>query len=74
MGAAVERAHLPGVIERGALVAGLVRAALVFDVNHALRLVLGAEDAALLPGEVEVGHALAAVLVALAVLWGDESE
>lgn len=56
------------VVEGGALVAAGLDTALVLDVDHALRLVLRAEDAALLAREVEVGHARAPGPLALAVL------
>ena len=65
--AAVPGEHT-GVVEGGALAAAGLHAALVLDVNHALGLVLRAEDAALLAREVEVGHAGAAGALALAVL------
>lgn len=66
--AAVERAHLPGEVEGGPLVAVGRQAALVLDVNHAVHLMRAAEDAALLPREVEVGHAAAPLCLALAIL------
>ena len=56
------------VIEGGALAAAGLLAALVLDVHHALRLVLRAEDAALLAWEVEVGHACAPSALTLAIL------
>jgi hypothetical protein len=42
----------------------------VLDVDHALELVRAAVHAALLPREVEIGHAHAALRLALAVLQG----
>ena len=60
-------------VEGGALAAAGLDAALVLDVDHALGLVLRAEDAALLAGEVEVGHAGAAWALALAVLRSSSS-
>lgn len=68
MGATKESAHFPGVVEGRPFVAAFLGAALVFDVHHALGLVLAAEHAALLPWEVEVGHASAVLRIALAVL------
>lgn len=59
-----------GVVEGGALGAAGLHAALVLDVDHAVRLVLRAEDAALLALEVEVGHARAPRALAFAVLRG----
>jgi hypothetical protein len=58
------------VVEGGPFGAAGLHAALVLDVNHAVRLVLRTEDAALLAREVEVGHARAPRALALAVLHG----
>ena len=61
-------------VEGGALAAAGLDAALVLDVNHALGLVLRAEDAALLAREVEVGHAGTPRALALAVLCRSSSD